>query len=69
MFLFSLLGLTRIVRFVYPLLGAAGLLFLLACAFSLRLLFFDERLFRQRDERIHARREHAQDHRRRHHEV
>ena len=69
MFLFSLLGLTRIVRFVYPLLGAAGLLFLLACAFSLRRLFFDERLFRQRDKRVHARREHAQDHRRRHHEV
>ena len=69
MFLFSLFGLTHIVRFVYPLIGGAGLAFLAACAFSLRRSFFDEQFFRQRDKRVHARRQHAQDHRRRHHKV
>ena len=57
-FLFSLFGLTHIVRFVYPLIGGAGLAFLAACAFSLRRSFFDEQFFRQRDKRVHARRQH-----------
>lgn len=69
LFLFSLAGLSRIVRFVYPLVGVVGLLFLTVCVFSVRHSLFDERLFRQRHERVHARRQYAQDHRRRHHEV
>ncbi len=71
-FLLSLGGLRPLVRFVYPAVGAAGFAFLAVCAARSRLTLpslFHEQLFRQRDERVHARREHAQDEGRRHHQV
>ena len=68
-FLFSLLGLSKIVYFVYPAVGAAGVLFVCACAAAVRRSFFGERFFRQRDQRIHARRKDAQDDRRRHNKI
>lgn len=67
-FVLSLFGLKPIIRFVYPLVGAAGAIFLAVCAVQSRLLF-DEPLFGKRDQRVHARGKHAQDRRRRHHEV
>ena len=68
-FLFSQLGLARIVQYVYPLLGGAGLVFLIGCLRPLLRSFFEQELLRQRDKRIHARRKHAQDRRCRHHKV
>ena len=67
-FLLSLFGLKHIVRFVYPLIGGAGAIFLAVCTAQSRLLF-DKPLFGKGDQRVHARGKHAQDHRRRHHEV
>ena len=66
-FLLSVLGLKQIVRLIYPLVGGAGTVFLAAVAVRGRGLFFGEQLFRQRHERVHARRQHAQDEGGRHH--
>lgn len=79
-FLLSAAGLGGLVRFVYPLVGVAGVLFFLALAlFELRRsgrspersgqLLFDKDPFRQRDGGIHACRQNAEDDGRRHHEV
>lgn len=71
-FLLSLGGLRPLVRFVYPAVGAAGIAFLAVCAWRSRLTFpsfSDQQLLRERDERVHARRQHAQDNGRRHHQV
>lgn len=67
-FLLSLMGLKHIVRFVYPLVGGAGAIFLAVCAVKSGLLF-DQPLFGKGYQRIHARGKHAQDHRRRHHQI
>lgn len=60
-FLLSVLGLKQIVRFIYPLVGGAGAVFLLAVAIRERGLLFDEQFFRKRDDGVHARRQHAED--------
>ncbi len=67
-FLLSLMGLKHIVRFVYPIVGGAGAIFLAVCAARCGLLF-DKPFFGKGDQRVHACGKHAQDHRRRHHEV
>lgn len=67
-FVLSLFGLKPIIRFVYPLVGAAGAIFLAVCAVRSRLLF-DEPFFGKRDKRVHACGKYAQDRRCRHHEV
>ena len=67
-FVLSLLGLRPLIRFIYPLVGAAGAVFLAICARKSGLLF-DKPLFGERDERVHSRGEHAEDGGCRHHEV
>lgn len=68
-FALSAMGLKQIVGFIYPLVGGAGAAFLLFIAVRERGLFFDEDLFRQRDDRVHSRRKHAQDEGRGHHQI
>ena len=60
-FALSVLGLKQIVRYAYPLVGAAGAVFLAVCAVRSRRSFFDEYFFRKRDDGVHPRREHAKD--------
>ncbi len=67
-FALSMIGLKPIIRFVYPLVGAAGAIFLAVCAARGR-LFFQKPFFGERDERIHTGGKHAQNGGRRHNEV
>lgn len=61
-FLLSRLGLKGIVGVFYPLQGALGLLFSVVC-------ILDKGFFEKYHEKIHSRRQHAEDGRRAHHEV
>ena len=68
-FLLSVLGLKQIVRYIYPLVGGAGTVFLIVVAVRERGLFLGEQFFRKRDERVHTRGEHAKNKGGSHHEI
>ncbi len=68
-FVLSLCGLRGIVRWLYPVMGGAGLCFFAVLAARGGRSLLGQDALGERDQRVHRPRERAQDHRRRHHEV
>ncbi len=68
-FALSAIGLQGIVRWIYPLVGAAGLVFFVIVAVRERRLLFDEQPLSQSDQRVHARSQYTQNGGRRHYKV
>ncbi len=61
-FCLSRIGLSGIVEFLYPFIGGAGLFFSVLC------ILYDQ-LFEQHDEKVHSRRQNAEDAGRAHHQI